>query len=93
MYSDHSFDPLAHHATTCKKGGDVIRNNDILTESFGCAGISVQCEAGSGLSHDNNHTRPADILVPNWYASRPAEVGFKGGGGGGGCQQLHLLKV
>ena len=30
------------------------------------------CEAGSGLSHDNSHTRPADILVPNWYCSRPA---------------------
>ena len=83
----------------------VIRHNnirDILAESFRRVGISVQCEAGSGLSHDNRRTRPADILVPNWFCSRPAaldltvisplnssviaEAGFTGG------QQLHLLK-
>ena len=75
---DHSLDPLGQHATTCKRGGDVvIRHNnirDILAESFRRAGISVQCEAGSGLSHDNRHTRPADILVPNWFCSRPAAL-------------------
>ena len=75
---DHSLDPLGHHATTCKRGGDVvIRHNNIrniLAESFRRAGINVQCEAGSGLSHDNRHTRPADILVPNWFCSRPAAL-------------------
>ena len=75
---DHSLDPLGHHATTCKRGGDVvIRHNnirDILAESFRRAGISVQCEAGSGLSHDNRRTRPADILVSNWFCSRPAAL-------------------
>ena len=98
---DHSLDPLGHHATTCKRGGDVvIRHNnirDILTESFRRAGISVKCEDGSGLSHDNIRTRPADILVPNWFCSRSAldltvisplnsNVIAEGG------QQLHLLK-
>ena len=51
---------------TCKRAGDVvIRHNnikDILAESFRHAVISVQSEAGSGLSHDNHCTRPADIL-------------------------------
>ena len=95
----HSLDPLGHHATTCNRGGDVvIRHNNIrgiLAESFRRAGISVKCEAGRGLSHDNYRTRPADILVPNWFCSRPAaidltvisplnsnviaEVGFTGG--------------
>ena len=46
------------------------------SESFRRAGISVQCEAGSGLSHDNRHTRSADILVPNWFCSRPAALDF-----------------
>ena len=67
---DHSLDPLGHHATTCKRGGYVvIRHNnirDILAESFRRAGISVQCEAGSGLRYDNRRT---NILVPNWFCS------------------------
>ena len=28
-------------------------------------------EAGSNLSKDHNHTRPADILVPNWSLGKP----------------------
>ena len=75
---DHSLDPLGHHATTCKTVGDVvIRHNnirDMLAESFRRAGISVQCEAGGGLSHDNCCTRPTDIFVPNWFCSRPAAL-------------------
>ena len=74
---DHSLDPLGHHATTCKRGGDVIRHNnirDVLAESFRQADISVKCEAGSGLSHDNRRTRPADILVSNWFCSSPAAL-------------------
>ena len=56
----------------CHRDNNNIR--DILAESFRRAGISVQCEAGSGLSNDNRRTRPADILVPNWYCSRPAAL-------------------
>ena len=29
-------------------------------------------EAGSNLSKDHSHTRPADILVPNWSLGKPA---------------------
>ncbi|KAL5486932.1 hypothetical protein EMCRGX_G019472 [Ephydatia muelleri] len=65
-----SLDPLGHHAATCKRGGDaVLRHNklrDILVESFHLADIHVQVEAGSGLSHDRSHSRPADILVFDW---------------------------
>ena len=67
---DSSLDPLGHHAATCKRGGDaVLRHNklrDILVESFHLADIHVQVEAGSGLSHDRSHSRPADILVFDW---------------------------
>ena len=45
------------HGTKCKRGADiVIRHNNIrdtLAESFSHAGLSVQCEARSGWSHDN----------------------------------------
>ena len=75
LCSDHSIDPLAHHATTCKRGGnDVIKHNDILVELLRCAGIKVQCEAGSVLSHNNSRTRLADILVHNLNCSRPAAL-------------------
>ena len=29
-------------------------------------------EVGSGLGHDARHTRPADVLVPNWVLGKPA---------------------
>ena len=29
-------------------------------------------EAGSNLSKDHSHTRPADLLVPNWSLGKPA---------------------
>ena len=45
-----------------------------MAELFCRAGINVLCEIGSVQSHDNSRTRPADILVPNWYCSRPAAL-------------------
>ena len=29
-------------------------------------------EVGSGLGHDEQRTRPADVLVPNWDLGKPA---------------------
>ena len=69
-------DPLGHHALTCKRGGDVVtRNNklhDTLAETCCRAHLSVKVEAGSSLTHDHSHTRPADILVPNWSLGKLA---------------------
>ena len=69
-------DPLGHHALTCKRGGDVVtRHNklrDTLAETCRRAQLSVKVEAGSNLSKDHSHTRPADILVPNWSLGKPA---------------------
>ena len=68
--------PLGHHALTCKRGGDVVtRHNklcDTLAETCRRAHLSVKVEAGSNLSKDHSHTRPADILVPNWSLGKPA---------------------
>ena len=75
-----SLDSLGHHATTCKRGGDAIfrHNNlrDILAGSFHTAHLSVQVEAGAGLSTDLSQSRPADILVQDWYRGKPAAFDF-----------------
>ena len=67
---DTVLDPLGHHASTCKRGGDaVFRHNrlrDVVAESCRLAHLSVKVEAGNSLTPDHSHTRPADVLVQNW---------------------------
>ena len=50
---DKMLDPLGHHATTCKRGGDVVfrhnRLRDILAETCRRAHFSVQVEAAASL--------------------------------------------
>ena len=69
-------DPLGLHALTCKHGRDVVTrlNNlrDTLAETCRRAHLSVKVEAGSNLTHDHSHTRPADILAPNWSLGKEA---------------------
>eukprot|EP00731_Ephydatia_muelleri_P032309 Em0023g816a len=65
-----------HHATTCKRGGDVVfRHNklrDILAETCRRAHLSVQVEAGCNLTPDHSHSRPADVLISNWVLGKTA---------------------
>eukprot|EP00731_Ephydatia_muelleri_P002068 Em0001g2068a len=73
---DTVLDPLGHHASTCKRGGDaVFRHNrlrDVVAESCRLAHLSVKVEARNNLTPDHSHTRPADVLVQNWSRGRPA---------------------
>ena len=80
---DNALDPLGHHAITCKRGGgggggggDVVtRHNtlrDALAETCHRAHLSVQVEAGSDLTADHSHTRPADLLLTNWATGKTA---------------------
>ena len=73
-----ALDPLGHHVATCKRGVDaVLRQNKlraILLESFDRVHIRVQVEAGSRLSQDHSHFRPADILVFDWDHGKPAAL-------------------
>eukprot|EP00731_Ephydatia_muelleri_P018894 Em0011g934a len=73
---DKMLDPLGHHATTCKRGGDVVfRHNklrDILSETCRRAHLSVQVEAGCNLTPDHSHSRPADVLISNWVLGKTA---------------------
>ena len=70
---DKMLDPLGHHATTCKRGGDVVfRHNklrDIMAETCRRAHFSVQVEAGCNLTSDHGHSRPADVLISNCMGS------------------------
>eukprot|EP00731_Ephydatia_muelleri_P013062 Em0007g372a len=73
---DKMLDPLGHHATTCKRGGDVVfrhnRLRDILAETCRRAHFSVQVEAGCNLTPDHSHSRPADVLISNWALEKTA---------------------
>ena len=55
----------------------VSRHNkirDILVETCRRAHIGVQVEVGNNLTHDHNKTRPADILLSNWFLGKPAAL-------------------
>ena len=63
-------DPLCHHSTTCKQGGDVTTRHNRLHNAIysACnrASLSASLEAGSSLGSDGLRTRQADILVTTW---------------------------
>ena len=71
-----ALDSLGHHATMCKKGGDmVIRHNhlhNVLVETCRRAHLSVKVEMGSNLTSDHDHSCPADILLPKRVLGKPA---------------------
>ena len=70
-----ALDPLGHHATTCKKGDVVICHNhlcNVLVETCRRAHLSVMVETGCNCTSDHDHSRPADILLPNWALGKPA---------------------
>ncbi|KAL5486899.1 hypothetical protein EMCRGX_G019438 [Ephydatia muelleri] len=73
-----TLDHLGHHAVTCKYGGDVVsrhnRIRDILVETCRRAHIGVKVEVGNNLSRDHSKTRPADILLLNWFLGRTAAL-------------------
>ena len=44
----------------------------VLAESCWRAHLGVQVDVGSNVTRNHNHTRPADLLVPNWVLGKPA---------------------
>ena len=53
----------------------VTRHNmirDILVETCRRAHIGIKVEVGNSLSRDHSKTRPAYILLPNWFVGRTA---------------------
>ena len=76
--SQKALDPLGHHTTTCTHGGDVVtRHNllqDVVANIFHQTHMGVTLEAGYGLTHDNSHSCPADVLVARWEKGLPAAL-------------------
>ena len=46
----------------------------ILVETCHRAHIGIKVEVGNNLSRDHSKTRPADILLPNWFLGRTAAL-------------------
>mgnify|MGYP003460779833 FL=1 len=71
-------DRLGNHATTCKRGGDVVtRHNhlrNVIVEFCHRAHLGVRVESGSGITPDLSRTRPADVLVLNWERGKHAAL-------------------
>ena len=69
---------LGHNAVTFKYRGDVVTWHnmirDILVETCRRAHIGVKVEDGNNLSRDHSKTRPADVLLPNWFLGRTAAL-------------------
>ena len=67
---DSILDPLGHHASTCKRGGDAVHRHNLLRDVFAdscrLAHLPVKLEVGNNLTPDHDHSRPADVLVHNW---------------------------
>ena len=62
-------DPLGHHATSCRHGGDVVTRHNHLRDTFAelChrAHLPVRVEVGYGLSGDHINTRPGQLMC--WF--------------------------
>ena len=73
-----ALDRLGNHATTCKRGGDVVTHHNhlrnVLVEFYHRAHLGVRVESGSGLTPDLSHTWPADVLVLNWERGKHAAL-------------------
>ena len=52
------------------------RLRDTFVQSGHFAGLNAKIEVGSGLGHDHQHTRPDDVLLPNWICLRSAALDF-----------------
>ena len=67
---------MGHHATTCKRGADVVfchnKLRDVSTDTCMRAHFSVQVEAGCDLTSDHSHSRPVDVLISNWALDKTA---------------------
>ena len=47
---------------------------NVLVEACRRAHLNVKVEMGSILTSDDDHSCPADILLPNWALGKPADI-------------------
>jgi hypothetical protein len=68
-------DKFGHHATTCKKGPDVVNRHNRLRNKINqfCAKARLNPRLEQGCNR-NSQTRPADILIPLWSLGHSAAL-------------------
>ena len=75
-----ALDHLGNHATTCKRGGDVVAHHNhlhnVVVEFYHCVYLGVRVESGSTIAPDLSHTctRTVDILVLNMERGKHAAL-------------------
>ena len=70
----HQLDPM-HGASCYDVQTFVVLHNalrDVFAQFCHRAQLGGQLEVGHGSGSDSSHSRPADILVPNWLSGKPA---------------------
>ena len=76
--SEKALDPVGHQAIPCTHGGDAVTRHDLLRDVvanlFRQAHMGVTVEVGYGLTYDNSHSHPADVLVARWEKDLPAAL-------------------
>eukprot|EP00731_Ephydatia_muelleri_P004897 Em0002g1073a len=74
---DIMLDPLGHHAVSCRHGGFVVTQHNLLRDILAgfCrkAHLAVKIEVGYGLGRVHINSRPADILIREGAAAQAAE--------------------
>ena len=63
-----------------------------MADPFHTAHLSVQVEAGAGLSTDLSQSRPADILVQDWEQGKPATFDISVTRAGAASEAAELRK-
>ena len=78
---------VGHHATAWKHGGDVVLRNNKSEGHIVWVFPLVMSKLRLACSHDQPHSRSADILVFDWRGGGGGGLGhpaaLEGGGGGG----------
>ena len=74
LWPGNALDLLGHHATTCKRGGDVVVQHNTLRDVLVAetCHLGIQVEASNDLTADLSHTSPADLLLTNWTTGKTA---------------------
>ena len=77
-----ALDHLGHHAVICKYGEDLVTQHNMIRDThwrtchqaFRQADIGVKVEVSNNFSRDHSKTRPADILLLNWFLGQNCSI-------------------
>lgn len=64
------FDHLGHHASTCKRGGDIVFWHKRIRN------IVADVEVVNDQTPDHSYTWPTNVLIQKWTRGLPAGFGI-----------------